>query len=250
MGTSTSSKGPGSNSPYVPASIDTNGQHIPEAPPQRFKGFRVNLGKFVSSGDSDYLRSAVSNYASGATGGSSIAATRFGSMAGAGGALFGAIAGLRDGQAPPGIDLAALNGRDTDIAIDLIVQALATEDSDSDRIRVAMNDALSECLEGYDDFDFERITDDMLVQMMLAYVTKCIYGQIVLDSKDAFAKAASPSQVEQAERDLYSLVESVSDKHMRPLLSGNLRSFSSIKMKNIQLASIREIWSEWEAYQK
>jgi len=75
-------------------------------------------------------------------------------MAGAGGALFGAMATLREGHSPLGLDLAALNGQDTDIAIDMIVQALATEDGDSDRVRVAMNEALSECLEGYQEFDF------------------------------------------------------------------------------------------------
>lgn len=72
MGTSTSSKGPGGNSPFVPGWVDTDGQQVPEAPPQRFKDFRTNLGRFVSTGDGDYLRSAISSYAGGATGGSGI----------------------------------------------------------------------------------------------------------------------------------------------------------------------------------
>lgn len=148
------------------------------------------------------------------------------------------------------MDLALLNGQDTDIAIDMIVQALTPEDGDSDRVRVAMNEALSECLDGYDEFDFESITDEMLVQMMVVYVTKCVFGQVVLDSNDAFAKADTPNKVEQAEKDLYSLVESVTDKHMRPLLSGSLKSFSNVHIQNIQLAAIREVWSEWEGYQE
>lgn len=251
MGTSTSSKGPGGNSPYIPSWVDTDGQPpIPEAPPQRFKDFRTNLGRFVSSGDSSYLRAAIGSYAGGATGGSRVGSARFGSMAGAGGALFGAMAAIREGQSPPGMDLALLNGQDTDIAIDMIVQALTPEDGDSDRVRVAMNEALSECLDGYDEFDFESISDEMLVQMMVVYVTKCVFGQVVLDSNDAFAKADTPNKVEQAEKDLYSLVESVADKHMRPLLSGNLKSFSNAHIQNIQLAAIKEVWSEWEIYQE
>jgi len=250
MGTSTSSKGPGGNSPFVPGWVDTDGQQVPEAPPQRFKDFRTNLGRFVSTGDGDYLRSAISSYAGGATGGSGIGPARFGSMAGAGGALFGAMATLREGHSPLGLDLVALNGQDTDIAIDMIVQALATEDGDSDRVRVAMNEALSECLEGYQEFDFASITDEMLVQMMLVYVTKCVFGQVVLDSNDAFAKAESPGQVEQAEKELYSLVESVTDKHMRPLLGGSLKAFSGSQIEKIQMAAIREVWTEWEAYQE
>lgn len=251
MGTSTSSKGPGGNSPYVPGWVDTDGQPpIPEVPPQRFKDFRTNLGKFVASGDRDYLRSAVSSYAGAATGGSAIGAARFGSMAGAGGALFGAMAAFREGQSIPGLDLATLNGQDTDLAISAIVEVLATEDGDSDRVRVAMNEALSECLQGYDEFNFSSITDEMLVQMMLVYVTNCVFSQVVLDSNDAFAKTNSASQVEQAEKDLHSLVESVTDKHMRPLLSGDLKSFTSIRVEQIQLLVIKEVWSEWESYEQ
>jgi hypothetical protein len=251
MGTSTSSKGPGGNSPYVPGWVETNGQDaIPQAPPQRFKDFRTSLGKFVASGDGDYLRSAVSSYASGATGGSTIGPARFGSMAGAGGALFGAMAALRDGQSAAGIALASLNGQDTDLVIGIIVQALAIEDGDSDRVRIAMNEALSECLQGYDEFDFASITDEMLVQMMLVYVTNCVFSQIVLDSNDAFAKAKTPNQVEQAEKDLHSLVESVTDKHMRPLLSGNMKAFSASRIEQVQLSAIREVWIEWENYEQ
>lgn len=251
MGTSTSSKGPSGNSPFVPSWVDTEGQPpLPEPMPQRFKDFRTNLGRFVSSGDRAYLRAAVGSYAGGATGGSAAGPARFGSMAQTGGALFGAMAALREGGSPNGLDLAQLNGQDTDIAIDMIVQALAPKDGDSDRVRVAMNEALAECLDGYEEFDFENISDEMLVQMMVVYVTKCVFGQVVLDSNEAFAKADTPLKVEQAEKDLYSLVESVTDKHMRPLLSGNLKSFSNDQVQKIQLAAIREVWSEWELYQE
>ena len=82
------------------------------------------------------------------------------------------------------------------------------------------------------------------------YVTKCVFGQIVLDSNEAFAKASSPGQVEQAERDLFSLVEAVTDKHMRPLLTGNLKSFTSAQVENIQLSAIKEVWVEWESYEQ
>jgi len=86
--------------------------------------------------------------------------------------------------------------------------------------------------------------------MMLVYVTNCVFGQVVLDSNDAFAKAKSAGQVEQAEKDLHSLVESVTDKHMRPLLSGNLKSFTSARVEQVQLLAIKEVWSEWESYEQ
>lgn len=111
-----------------------------------------------------------------------------------------------------------------------------------------MNEALSECLQGYDEFDFAHITDEMLVQVMLAYVRQCIFGQIVLDSRDAFAKSEESGRVEEAERDLLALIDAVTDKHMRPLLSGNLRTFNGLEVEKAQLQAIREVWTEWEAY--
>ncbi len=249
MGTSTSSRGPGSNSPLVPPWADTDEQGPGPAPaPQRFKDFRRSLGKFVSRGDHADLRAALGKYAKTATGGSAVGPRRFGSMSRAGGALFNTLAAFQAGRSTDGLDLAALNGQDTDLAIDVIVQALVPADGDADRIRVAMNEALSECLQGYDEFDFAHITDEMLVQVMLAYVRQCIFGQIVLDSRAAFAKSEESGRVEEAERDLLALIDAVTDKHMRPLLSGNLRTFNGLEVEKAQLQAIREVWTEWEAY--
>ena len=249
MGTSTSSRGPGSNSPLVPPWADTDGQGPgPVPPPQRFKDFRRSLGKFVLGGNPADLRGALGRYAKTSTGGSAVGPRRFGSMAHAGGALFDVLAAFQAGRSVNNLDLAALNGQDTDLAIDAIVQALVPADGDADRVRVAMNEALSECLQGYDEFDFSHITDEMLVKVMLAYVRQCIFGQIVLDSRDAFGKAKKSGKVEEAERDLLALVDAATDKHMRPLLSGDLKIFSGPDIEKAQLLAIREIWSEWEEY--
>ncbi|QCO00532.1 hypothetical protein D3093_35400 (plasmid) [Azospirillum argentinense] len=251
MGTSTSHPGPGSNSPLVPSWADSNEQAPqPEPEGDRFRGFRTKLGQFVSGGDHGDLRSALGRYARTATGGRAVGSRRFGSMARSGGALFDAMAALRDGRAPDvsGIDLATLNGRDTDLVIEALVDALVPPNGDADRIRVAMQEALSEALEGMVEFDFNQITDDIIVDMMLAYVTQCIYEQIVLDSRDAFAKATSAGRVEQAEKAMRELVRSATDTYMEPLLTGNVRTLNGRMVEAVQLRAIADIWAEWEAY--
>lgn len=249
MGTSTSSRGPGSNTPMVPPWADTDGQGPgPTPPPQRFKEFRKRLGKFVSTGDRSELHNAVGRYAKTATGGSAVGPRRFGAMAQAGGALFDALAQLRNGASPAGLNLGALDGIDTDLAIEAIVQALVPPNGDADRIRSAMNEALSECLQGYDDFDFAHITDEMLIEVMLVYVRQCVFQQIVLDSRDALGKAEESGRVEEAERELLALVGAATETHMRPLLSGDLRVINSVQMEQAQLQAIRDIWIEWEEY--
>lgn len=142
-------------------------------------------------------------------------------MARSGGALFDAMAALRDARDPgvPGIDLATINGGDTDLVIEALV--------------------------GMEEFDFSRIADDVIVDMVLAYVTQCIYEQIVLDSRDAFAKATAAGRVEQTEKAMRDLVCSAADKHMAPLLTGNIRTLNGHVVETAQLRAIADIWAEW-----
>jgi hypothetical protein len=173
-------------------------------------------------------------------------------MARSGGALFDTLSALREGRdavAEAGVDLSELNGQDTDVAIQAIVNALTPNNGDADRIRVAMNEALSECLTGLEEFDFAHITDEMLVRMMLAYVRECVFEQVVLDSRDAFSKAREAGRSEQAEKELRALIAAATDKHMRPLLSGNVRTLDGRQVEAVQTRSIAAVWTEWEAYE-
>jgi hypothetical protein len=170
-------------------------------------------------------------------------------MARTGGGLYGVLNQLRNDPEKAPLNLGALAGRPTREVIDSIVEALVPENGDADRIRVALNEALSTCLEGEEAFDFNSITDEVLIAVMLSYVIQCVFEQIVLDSKRAFAKAGAPKQVEDAERDLFELVRAVTERHMQPLLEIKLQGMSEKKMQGLQLKAIREVWLEWEGYE-
>ena len=250
MGTSTSSKGPGNNSPLVPPWADVDGAGPgPEPEAVRFRGFRTSLGRFVGSGNRSYLTKSLRSYAQSSTGGSGVGPRRFGAMAQAGGGLFGILNQLRTDPSKAPFNLGALAGRPTREAIDAIVEALVPENGDAERIRTALNEALSECLEGVETFDFEDITDELLVEVMIAYVVRCVFEQIVLDSDRAFGKAASVDQLDRAENELLELVKIVTDKHMRPLLDGQVQVMTSEQIQLAELAAIREVWKEWGAYE-
>jgi hypothetical protein len=252
MGTSSSSSGPGSNSPLVPPWADVDGQG-PGPPPtnQRFRGFRTSLGRFVSGGGQANLRHALGRYAKTATGGSSVASRRFSAISGAGGALYDVISDLRrggTGEAASGVDLSSLNGTDTVIAIQEIVKALTPVNGDGEKISEAMQVALSECLEGIEEFDPARITDDMLVDMLVVYLRECVFEQIILNSDRAFQKTSSAERVVEAERELHVLVTVVVDKHMRPLFLANAKALTRAEVERIQQRAIADVWSEWEGY--
>jgi hypothetical protein len=248
MGTSTSSRGPRRDSPLVPPWADTDGKGPgPKPDPNRFQGFRTSLGKFVSSGDTDYLNKALQRYSSTATGGAETGARRFGAMTSVGGELIQIIEGLRRDAVKIPLSLRQLVGKSTQIAIEAIVEALVPENGDADRIRAALNDALSECLEGLEEFDPSQIVDEMLVSLLLTYVENCIFEQIVMDSRDAFAKASDPAKAEQAERELRALVKAATEIHLRPLLAAGT-ALTKSQMARIQSQAIRDIWETWSGW--
>lgn len=221
----------------------------------RLGGFRIFAlisASLSRGGGREYLQRAMGHYARTATGGHAVAVRRFGSIALAGGNLFEVLIGFseaRRGDAVEGFDIAELDGSATDVVVDTIVAALVVANGDADRIRVAMVEALSESLEGIDVFDFSRINDEIIVNTLLAYVRTYVFQQIVLDSKDAFAKAAA-GRVQEAEDDLLELVGAATDRHMRSLLDGDVRRLNGSQIAQAQLRVIREVWMEWEGYEQ
>lgn len=250
MGTSTSSKGANNRSPLVPPWADVDGAGPgPDPEENRFRSFRTHLGKFVASGDGQQLSKALHSYARSSTGGSGVGPRRFGAIAQAGAGLFGTLNQLRTNSPNAPVNLAALAGRPTREVIDALVDALVPENGDADRIRTALNEALSICLDGVPAFDFSSITDEILVNLMVTYTAFSIFQAIVMDSDRAFTKGATPVAVERAEKELMQLVEVVTDKHMQPLLAGNISQVTTEQMQTVQLAAIKEVWREWEDYQ-
>lgn len=249
MGTSTSSKGANNRSPLVPPWADVDGQGPgPKPEPNRFQGFRTSLGRFVATGNGDELRKALRAYARTSTGGAANGPRRFGAMAQAGSGLFNAINALRTNPATAPFNLGALAGRSTRELIDALVEALVPINGDAERIRVALTEALVTCLDGVADFDFATITEDTIVELMVAYTTLCVFEQIVLDSNDAFTKAESAERARETEEELWELVQVTTDKHMQPLLKNQVGQMSQADMQAAELAAIKEVWTEWEGF--
>jgi hypothetical protein len=250
VGTSTSSRGPKNTNPLVPPWADVDGAGPgPDPAPNRFSGFRTSLGRFVSGGDHSDLRKALGKYARKATGGAEVGPRRFGAMAQAAGGLYEILDGLRNNSADLPLNLRELAGRSTREAINAIVDALVPENGDGDRIRASLNEALASCLDGEAAFDFDSITDEVLMDVMVAYAAQCVFEQVVLDSDRAFNKATTPQQAEEAENALLELVRVVTEKHMTPLLENRLQVMTSAQMQAVQIAAIQEVWREWEGFQ-
>ncbi|MDR0070367.1 hypothetical protein RFX60_24515, partial [Acinetobacter sp. 11520] len=121
-------------------------------------------------------------------------------------------------------------------------------DGDSERIRASLNQSLAECLDGIDEFDFNQISSDMIIDLMLNYTEQYLFQQIVLDSRAAFDKADTPENVASLEQDLRSLINSSVDKHMSKQLKNGANSLTRKDIENIQMKALEDIWGEWQDY--
>lgn len=251
MGTSASSSGPGSASPLVPPWADpTPDVPLPKPDPQRFRQFRRALGRFVGDGDRRQIGRALGHYARRSTGGAATGPRRYGSMAGAGGRLVRLLSDLRSGgtgEGSIGVDLSRLKGAPTDYAIQEIARALAPSNGDRERIINGLQAALSRALEGSEAFEPEGLSEDILVDVLLNYLTEVVFEQVILDSDQAFEKAEDPELIAQREGALYEVVEASVDKHLRPLLGNDIGRFSADDLAKLQRDALKEVWEEWDA---
>ncbi|HFC8547879.1 TPA: hypothetical protein ACFRG8_002038 [Neisseria lactamica] len=246
MGTSQSSVGPNGRSPLLPAWVDGSQATTQTPDPQRLKGLRQAIGRAVRGGGSDDVRKALGHYARKASGGKHIAVQKLGKITQAGSDLFGIFSSSQQQQYS--VNLHSLNGQHCDQVINQITELLAGHHGDSDKIRSAMNIALSEALEGMTTFDENSITTEVIGGMMVCYLTESIFLQIAHDAGKAWKKGDDPVQIARAENDLRQLIREVVDIKLAPKFTDDVCQLTIKQMQEIQNQAILEIWEEWEEY--
>jgi hypothetical protein len=202
MGTSTSSRGPGSHVPLIPpwvpdvaplpdapsspepnTSLDSDILQpvAPEtpapmmAPARRFAAARHSLTLFSRSGDQRYLKSGLRHYAQTGLGGARRAAQRMGGTATTAGRLYAVLNALRTQgaeAADEGLDPATLRGRSARDICDRIVEAVRPPDGtlDTAASRESIASALSELMRLYPDADLLALTPEQIEIVFECYL--------------------------------------------------------------------------------
>ena len=246
MGTSQSSVGPNGRSPLLPSWVDDS-QTPPQTPdPQRLKGLRQAIGRAVRGGGHDDVRKALSHYARKGSGGKHTAVQKLGKITQAGSGLFGIFSDSLQQQYS--VNLHSLNGQPCDEVISQITELLVGHHGDSDKIRSAMNVALSEALEGMTTFDENSISVELIAKIMICYLTESIFLQIAHDAGKAWNKADNLVQISNVENDLRQLIREVVDITLAPKFTDNVCQLTTEQMQEIQNQAILDIWEEWENY--
>ncbi len=252
MGTSASSKGGGPRSPMVPPWADASPQMgLPEPVPRRHFDFRHNYKKSIESGSPDDARRALRGFARGSLGGASVGTRRFGSIADAGSALYGAFSELADGgtgaEYAGGRDLSKLSGQPIEVAIDAIADALTPSNGDRDKIHSSLKCALLNGLQqAGPTFDTADITADLILATLEAYLVEAVFletqwvlGDAAQVSADAIRKACI------AETNLHELIRAdVSIAVQKHTTAGE--GLTARSAKQLQLRIINQVLSDWE----
>lgn len=209
MGTSSSSKGPGAGVPMIPPWVpdpdappptpdggtpDDGGptpQEAPPpllAPPRRFFGTRLALGKFAKTGDRSSMRRSLGHYVRSGYGGSATAAKRFGGTAQTAGVLYAALAGAARGESAslPGgdLDVALLSASSAEAVINAVVEAVRPVDGtqDAEAGRAAIRDALSELLTKFPDAALLDLTEAERLFVLERYIAHDVFRRFQLDA--------------------------------------------------------------------
>jgi hypothetical protein len=191
------------------------------AEPQRYRGFRIALGRFAGSGSRDDARHALGRWASRSVGGGSAASRRTVRAARTGGAALVGLARAGSGQAPEGnaLDLRNLAGQPIETAIAAIIDAFMPPGIlDEVAARLAMEQALAETLAGADTFDPAALDTNAVQTATLAFVAELVFVQVAGDAGRSLA-AVGPVAAAQREADIRSLVREVVNFVGTPVLS-------------------------------
>lgn len=245
MGTSSSAKGPSNRSPLVPPGTDADPTSpLPDPEGQRFRGFRTEFGK-VAAGAGGSMAKALRKYAADATLGASVGPRRFGPAYAAGADFARALAGAPVPAGEPGLDLAALAGRPMDEAAQVIAEALAPPNADSDQIRSGIQEALAEVLGGDAVFDPAAVSPDQVVAIMVEFFSRILFQEISAVAGEAWKKAPGIERSTATENELFEIVRAAMDQHLSPRLAGDLASVSREDLKRLEQAALEDIWRSW-----
>lgn len=210
MGTSSSSRGPGPNVPFVPPWVpplppplppppeqgeppaDANNPPPPAppvsplAPAGRFRAARTSLGHYARNGSRDDLKRGLGHYTASGLGGATQATRRMAATAVNAGRLYGTLSALSSGGALPAdvsIDPAALAGRPAREVADEIARALQPPDGtqDAEASRDAISRSLSELIAADPDVDMLALTPEQIDFVTQTYVGEDLCRRIDLD---------------------------------------------------------------------
>lgn len=274
MGTSTSSKGPGSGVSFDPPWLDdvvggigSGGGVIPPndpaattspeapsgiAPPNRYGDARRSFGKFAKTGNTDQLRRAIGQYSSRGSGGAGASASRMRASTSAGAALFSFLNAVSQGGTPEARqwvdDLRATNPSAEDV-VAAVVRELAPPggSADEESLRDSMDQALSELIKDNPTIDPLSMGVDNIWELMKGYLANEAGNRLCFDLGPIFESSQlDPRTAVQREREMRRFLKNEIGAHV-DLLRGSMANPSRSQLDGILQEALKMTFELFEA---
>lgn len=226
MGTSASSRGPGSGVAFDPPWLDDITLPLPDdgalegeqepgkpheqpnpaveqaeveqaetAPPRRFQNARIRLNDFVRTGDQGSFRGAIGHYSRTGMGGARRTARRMRASTRSAANLFGFLQSTREGTDPDikeWVASLADRGAGAQEIIDEIIRRVAPEGGSPDEtsLRDSMAQAMQDVLENQPDADLLHLADDDIWFLIESFLGYEVFSRLCLDIGQAFENSS------------------------------------------------------------
>jgi hypothetical protein len=281
MGTSSSSSGSPSGTPMVPPwvpdpvppagdgpgnddaappdndasdqPLPSTAQPVPIAPPARFGGARLRLGRFARTGSANDMRKGVGHYVRKGLGGGGTAVRRLGGTARTAGALYGALSAATTGQASgtgSSLDPAVLAGRSADEVMSAVVEAVRPVDGtqDGEASRAAIGKALSELLTQYPDADLLNLSEEQRLLAVERFIAWDVFNRFELDlGKTIQEKAPSVASALSRLREVRDFITQIIAAEFRKL-TANAAALGTRKIASIVRDALGKAVAVFESY--
>lgn len=250
MGTSASSKGPGSGVPLVPPWVEDN----PEvAEPSRFKAARINLGKFAKNGSEDSLGRGLGYYSKNGLGGAANGTSRMSRSTRAAGGYADVLRALSDGTQIPAdvpLDPATLAGKGQQDVADAIIDAVTPSDGtqDADVSRNSAARAFAEVLQQDPNADLTALSAEQIELFFELFLANDLVSRIQLDvGKAVFDKASNSAEAVQRLEQMQQYVRQEFLRSIRELKAAGtrLQQGNGKALGDSAIKTTLEIFEEW-----
>jgi hypothetical protein len=231
-----------------PWADDQPQKSLPAPTPGRFKQFRRSMTGYAKTGNREQLKTALGHYSRTSTGGATVAVRRFGHIIKVGSTLLGLLCTGQTQPNEPSLNLKQLSDKPIEEAISIIADTLTPMNGDGERVRTSINNALVVALDGITEIDFSIMTDDILVSVLINYLTENIFLDVLLNSGNSLNNAETLSEKTKMENNLHELIKVLTDTKVAEKLKSNIHSLSISQITNFQRQIIIEVWQEWENY--
>ena len=129
-----------------------------------------------------------------------------------------------------------------------LMETIANYKTEIQTLQVNLNTSKSRVRR--DAIDNQTLDEEIYTNTILSYLTEIVFQEVVLESGESFDKAESVDVLQKREDDLRETVKAAIDNHLSQHIHSDISSLTFDEIRNIQIAALKDVFAEWEAFEQ